>query len=145
MKRIALFALSILLVLAGCEKKPAGVVTESVWAGTLEVQGIPLANTLTVYSDQSFALDTTATFFGVGMNFNRVGLGTVQGDSKAEGEIVFTLEELAQDIAPVLKSAGAAELLLPLAISASIQGNQLILSDIGLGQEVRLTRQEVKE
>lgn len=144
MKKMSLFVLVLLLVLSSCEKKPAEITVGSQWAGSMEVQGIPLTNTLTVYSDDSFILDTTVTFFGVGMDFNKVGWGTVQGDASAEGEITFTLEELAPDIVPLLESAGAAAIPLPITITATIKDETLTLPDIGLGQEIVLVRRTVQ-
>ncbi len=134
-----------LISLASCTKQSVEITTESIWTGTMEVQGIPLSSTLTVHSDKSFTLDTTVTFFGVGMNFSDVGTGTVTGDSTEEGEIVFTLKEVARDILPILDSQGAGKIPLPLTLSASIHGDQLTLPDIGLGQEIRLWRQETEE
>ena len=145
MKKMSLFVLVLLLVMTSCEKKTAEITVDSLWTGSMEVQGIPLTNTLTVYSDDSFLLDTTITFFGVGMDFNKVGAGTVQQDASAEGEITFTLEELAPDIGPLLESVGAAAIPLPLSITATIEDETLILPDIGLGQEIALVRQPVEE
>lgn len=145
MKKMSLFVLVLLLVLTSCEKKPVEITEDSQWAGSMEVQGIPLTNTLTVYSDDSFILDTTITFFGVGMDFNKVGLGTVQGDSTAAGELIFTLETLAPDIITLLESVGAAAIPLPLSVSATIKDGTLTLPDVGLGQEIVLVRQEVGE
>ena len=145
MKKMSLFVLVLWLVMTSCEKKTAEITVDSLWTGSMEVQGIPLTNTLTVYSDDSFLLDTTITFFGVGMDFNKVGAGTVQQDASAEGEITFTLEELAPDIVPLLESVGAAAIPLPLSITATIEDETLILPDIGLGQEIALVRQPVEE
>ena len=145
MKKMSLFVLVLLLVMTSCEKKTAEITVDSLWTGSMEVQGIPLTNTLTVYSDDSCLLDTTITFFGVGMDFNKVGAGTVQQDASAEGEITFTLEELAPDIVPLLESVGAAAIPLPLSITATIEDETLILPDIGLGQEIALVRQPVEE
>ena len=145
MKKNALLtvALSIVLILAGCAKKPAEIVPETVWAGSMDVAGIPLSGTLTIFSDDSFTLDTTVKLFGVGMNVNKVGMGAVQGDSTQEGELVFTLEELSPEIGPMFQMAGVPEVSLPLRASATIEGNTITLEDIGLGQEIILERQEV--
>ncbi|MBR2463061.1 MAG: hypothetical protein IKB33_08020 [Spirochaetaceae bacterium] len=147
MKKFALLGiiLSILFIVSSCTKKTKEVVPETIWSGTTDIQGIPLSSTLTIFSDDSFTLDTTVTFFGVGMDFNKVGLGTVQENASAEGEITFVLEELASDIVPLLESVGAAAIPLPLTITATIKDETLTLPDVGLGQEISLRRQSVEE
>lgn len=144
MKKISLFALVLLFVLTSCEKKPSEITVDSQWTGSMEVQGIPLSSTITIYSDESFVLDATVSFMGIGMDFNKVGLGTVQGDSTAAGELIFTLETLAPDIITLLESVGIVAIPLPLSVSATIQDTTLTLPDIGLGQEIILKRQEVQ-
>lgn len=145
MKTIAALAaaLSIALVLGSCTKKPAEAAPETVWTGAMDVAGVPLSGTLTIFCDDSFTLDATVSLFGVGMNVSKVGTGTVKGDSTQEGELVFTLEKLSSEIGPMLQMAGAAEFSLPLQARATIAGSTITLEDIGLGQEIALERQEL--
>lgn len=133
------------LVATGCTKKSTEPVPDQIWTGTLEVQDIPLTNTLTIYSDKSFTLDTIVTLLGVGLDFNDVGAGTVTGEPAEEGEITFVLEELASDIVPLLESVGAAAIPLPLTITATIKDETLTLPDVGLGQEIVLVQQPAEE
>lgn len=141
---VLLCSFLVLLILVGCKKKPTEITTESLWSGSMEVEGYPLTNTLTIYSDKSFTLDSTVTLFGVGMDFNKVGLGTIQGDSTEEGEIILTLEELAPDIIPILESVGVATIPLPVEVSATIQKGTITIQDIGLGQEISLQQQGIQ-
>lgn len=141
---VLLCSFLVLLILVGCKKKSTEITTESLWSGSMEVEGSPLTNTLTIYSDKSFTLDTTVTLFGVGMDFNKVGLGSIQGDSTEEGEIILTLEELAPDIIPILESVGAVAIPLPVQVSATIQEGTITIQDIGLGQEISLQQQSIQ-
>ena len=146
MKKLALLGiiLSILFMIPSCTKKTKEVVPETIWSGTTNIQGIPLSSTLTIFSDNSFTLDSSLSFFGIGMNFEKILVGTIEGNSKKDKELHFTVEELSSEISPMLQMMGVEEIPLPLEASATIKENIITLQDIGLGQELSLERQETE-
>lgn len=146
MKKFALLGiiLSILLIVPSCTKKTKEVVPETIWSGTTNIQGIPLSSTLTIFSDDTFILDASTSFLGISMNFERLIVGKIEGNSKKDREIDFIVEELSSEISPMLQMAGLGEIPLPLEASAIIEENIITLQDIGLGQELSLERQETE-
>lgn len=146
MKKFALLGiiLSILVIVPSCTKKPKEVVPETIWSGTTNIQGIPLSSTLTIFSDDSFILDASTSFLGISMNFERLIVGKIEGNSKKDREIDFIVEELSSEISSMLQMAGLGEIPLPLEASAIIEENIITLQDIGLGQELSLERQETE-
>lgn len=146
MKKFALLGiiLSILFIMPSCTKKPKEVVPETIWSGITNIQGIPLSSTLTIFSDDSFTLDASVSFFGIAMNFEKLLVGKIEGNSKKDKKIDFTVEELSSEISSMLQMLGGAEISLPLEASATIEENIITLQDIGLGQELSLERQETE-
>lgn len=146
MKKLVLLGiiLSILFFIPSCTKKPKEIVPETIWAGTTNIQGIPLSSTLTIFSDDSFTLDASVSFLGIGMDFEKILVGKIEGNSKKDKEIDFTVEELSSEISPMLQLIGIEEIPLPLEASATIKENIITLQDIGLGQELSLERQEIE-
>ena len=101
-------------------------------------------DTLTIFSDDTFILDASTSFLGISMNFERLIVGKIEGNSKKDREIDFIVEELSSEISPMLQMAGLGEIPLPLEASAIIEENIITLQDIGLGQELSLERQETE-